>query len=134
MVNSVALHIRRGDFLSKANQNVFCVQEFAFYQRALDLFTGIENAFVFCENDIDEVDDFINSPKIFVKSLKLNDIEEFLLMSKFPKLVIANSTFSFWAAIASEKSTVIAPKNWLHDKEMNNTWLKNLRILGFDVV
>lgn len=44
-----------------------------------------------------------------------NEIEAFQLMTHHPKVIIANSSFSWWAAYLNNFSdkSIIAPKNWL---------------------
>ena len=68
----------------------------------------------------------------------LTDVEEFLLMTKFNNLVIANSTFSFWAAATIKKinknSIIIAPKNWYFNELDNQVWQNNLLKLKIQIV
>jgi hypothetical protein len=63
---------------------------------------------------------------------------ELLLFSLFTNLVIANSTFSFWAAISAGTNSSdpsdrvkIGPAHWSLDKRANEIWNANLRMTGF---
>ena len=67
----------------------------------LRISANIQNVFIFCETEIAGINDITTFATHSIKNYNLTDIEEFLLMSKFPNLVIANSTYSFWAAIAT---------------------------------
>ena len=48
---------------------------------------------------------------------------DFILLSESKFLIIANSTFSWWAGYLSEADTIIAPRNWFAEEylRINNT-------------
>ena len=51
--------------------------------------------------------------KIIIPPENVSDAEILILMSHASRVVIANSTFSWWAArINAENKTVIAPSTW----------------------
>lgn len=132
-VNAVALHIRRGDFLNKSNANVFFTQTNAYYTNAIAALTNIQKIFLFCETE-EDISSITILPFCVVKQYCLTDIEEFLLMTKFQNLIIANSTYSFWAAVSAKSHNVIAPKKWYLNKKDNNIWLSNLQLVKFNTV
>ena len=63
---------------------------------------------------------------------KFSDYEEFLLLSRFQNIIIANSTFSFWPALAGPtKKSKVAPSKWTHISEDNRIWINNLEKFEF---
>lgn len=69
-------------------------------------------------------------PKIIASPNDVSDAETLILMSHASRIVIANSTFSWWAArVNGSNKTVIAPEKWfrgLPDPEflIPNNWIK----------
>lgn len=117
--NSVCVHIRRGDFLLNTNKLAVCSNEYY-----LNGFCKIEEIvekpkYYIFSDDIEFVEnkfDFGNREVIFVKN-RNKDYEELRLMSNCKHFIIANSTFSWWAAIISKftDKVVIAPETWYTD-------------------
>ncbi|MBA2611420.1 MAG: alpha-1,2-fucosyltransferase [Bacteroidetes bacterium] len=138
-VNSVSLHVRRGDFVSLKSANHFHGHlDIDYYKLAFEkINTKIKDATYFIFSD--DMDwckanfDFIPSKK-FVDG-EMNNIsthEELILMSHCRHNIIANSSFSWWGAWLNQNSDkiVIAPKNWFADKTINTNdlipgnWIK----------
>jgi hypothetical protein len=134
-----AIHIRRTDYLTKVNRKIFCLLGSEYYSSALErLDKGIQQLFIFSDGDREELPVVGNCKITYIKDLGLSDIEEFLLLSLFDSIIIANSTYSFWAALTSkgnrEKQMKIGPVHWLLDKEGNKIWNDNLLNAGFIIV
>lgn len=107
--NSVSLHIRRTDYNRETN-NV-CVQEF-YYKRALEQMkekTGEIQLFVFTDDKEFVKQNFQLQEYTLVEGV--GDLEEFALMQMCKHHIIANSTYSWWAAYLSENKggVVFAP-------------------------
>ena len=129
-VNSVSLHIRRGDYVSDPLANAthgLC--SLGYYSAALERLAKETGA----------------SPKIYVFSddaewakanavfkypthvVSLNDgahqYEDMRLMSLCKDNIIANSSFSWWGAWLNKNSqkVVIAPKQWFQDSQKQNS-------------
>ena len=113
--NSVSLHIRRGNYLNLKNVNVLDVD---YYIKAVDyLRKSIEKPtfFIFsddldwCKNSLGFLDNCV-----FVDRTK-TEIDDLKLMSFCQHNIIANSSFSWWAAWLNQnsKKIVVAPKGWL---------------------
>lgn len=130
--NTIAIHIRRGDFLNKSNANTFCLQNNSYYKQNILSNSNITKVYIFSETEVKDIKEITDLPTFWINELNLTDVEEFLLMTKFNNLIIANSTYSFWAAVAAKynnaKSTIIAPLNWFYNTTQNNTWISNLKI------
>ncbi|SMC47925.1 alpha-1,2-fucosyltransferase [Chryseobacterium sp. YR221] len=114
--NSVSIHIRRGDYMNiAANAKIFHICDMDYYRKAIQLIKEkIDNPvfFIFTEDKEWAKDNFKGSEFNFIEGNSA--IEDMLLMSKCKNQIIANSTFSWWAAWLNknENKTVIAPQNW----------------------
>lgn len=119
-LNSVAIHVRRGDYVSNLRANKFhgtCPIDY--YLKSINLLREKVNNpefFVFSD-DIDWVRNNMDFD-CKVNYIDLNYPNEahcdFFLMGKCKHFIIANSTYSWWPAWLSSnsKKIVIAPKNW----------------------
>lgn len=127
-VNSVALHVRRGDFVSLKSANHFHgYLDIDYYKVALEQIKNkvTDPVFFIFSDDMDWCKEnlaFINK-KEFVdgKANAISTQEELILMSRCKHTIIANSSFSWWGAWLNQNKskTVIAPKNWFADKKIN---------------
>ena len=133
---SVSLHIRRGDYLSSSVIDRYGACSLSYYFSAMKIMKeAVKNPYFFIfSDDIDwAIENFnkLDGNLIFIKNKELTDIEELLLMSSCKHNIIANSTFSWWAAWLNknDEKKVIAPDPWF-DKEpydrdlIPKSWLK----------
>jgi hypothetical protein len=125
--NSIALHVRRGDYL---NTNVHGVTTVDYFFSALNYFeevlNGSLNVCVFSDDVLWAKNNLLFPKSVFIyfaddSGLSLPHID-LILMSKFKHQIISNSTFSWWSAwLNSNKSKiVIAPKIWFLDSDLQN--------------
>jgi hypothetical protein len=126
--NSVAIHIRRGDYLETNNKSIYESMDLAYYMKAIEYLKREHNnlTFYFFSDDIDWCkENFCLDDKVtFVdSSISSSQHIDMLLMKSCNHFVIANSTFSWWAAWLSDNNgkIVIAPKNWYRDIEKNSS-------------
>ncbi len=131
---SVSIHIRKSDYLLKKN-NYFASCNVEYYKEAIEFINSkIDNPtyFVFSD-DFEWVESNMNlsGPQyVFVKSNSVNStVEDFVLMKSCKHQIIANSTYSWWAAYLNlfEEKLVICPEKWYNnsDKTLNrNEWIK----------
>lgn len=106
--NSVAVHFRGGDFGSKQ----FPRLEFEYYERALlNLACRGHFKFYIFTDDIKAAKKIFDSGFNYIETN--NYIHDFYLMQKCKHFIIANSTYSWWAAYLGKHKDkiVIAPKN-----------------------
>ena len=121
--NSVSVHIRRTDYTDPLMQRLKGVIPFSYYKKAIEkIQQQNENiSLYFFSDDIDWVKQnlqFSNVPVKYIdKSVTSAAIEDFYLMTQCRYNIIANSTFSWWAAYLNnnEHKLVIAPKKWYSD-------------------
>ena len=108
--NSVAVHIRRGDFKNYPERML----PISYYANAMQMFAKQENVkfFVFSDDPAFVKDCFFNMDNLVVVSDgTATNLEEFYLMTQCKNLIIANSTFSWWAAYLCDNpdATIVAP-------------------------
>lgn len=115
---SVAIHVRRGDFTSSCkNWNGLC--DIKYYQQGLaEIKKKYSNVKLFIfSDDIAWARENLkfDSPMVFVSRPVLSTGEELMLMSLCKHQIIANSTFSWWGAWLNQnpQKIVVAPSRWL---------------------
>ena len=107
--NSVAVHVRRTDY-----KNFNWQVGVDFYVRAFnEINEKVENPIYYLfSDDIKWCHD--NLPFRAARYIHCRDFEDFYLMQHAKHNIIANSTFSWWAAYTNKnKGIVIAPKKWI---------------------
>lgn len=115
---SCSIHVRRGDYLSLTDHHP--VQPIEYYKKAVDII-GQDKLYAIFSDDIQWCIDnfgFIKKKQFF----NLNcDYEELYLMSMCKDNIIANSTFSWWAAWLNthHNKIVVAPNQWFGNKNSN---------------
>lgn len=117
--DSVAVHIRRGDYVSDAKtRRAHLICDLAYYEKAMILMGEKVAAPVFhiFSDDIAWAKENLKSARklIFVSGPALKDPEELMLMSKCRHDIISNSSFSFWGAWLNRNpdKVVVAPDRW----------------------
>jgi hypothetical protein len=109
----VSIHVRRGDYVG--NQNRHPLQSIEYYQTSLNYFDDDEYAFVVFSDDIAWCKSlFGENERIYYIDNNI-DFVDMCMMSLCDHNIIANSTFSWWAAWLNNNinKKVIAPSNWL---------------------
>jgi hypothetical protein len=112
--NPIVLHIRRGDYVG--NKSVGLLSENYYIDAIRNLETTGRPLWIFSDdckqarNEMRALDSFRSK---WISSTELNRPSENLcLMSMAQDIVIANSTFSYWAAMLNNQKNVIAPSRW----------------------
>lgn len=117
--NSVALHIRRGDYLSTTNKTIYAQCPIEYYINSInEIAKSVENPYFFVFSD--DIEWAISNLKInySYQCIKGNEAwVDMKLMSLCKHNIIANSTFSWWGAYLGEykEKVVIAPSKWFVD-------------------
>lgn len=135
--NSVAIHIRRGDYVANPRvlrENGICSIEY-YRKAAAEVEKTQKNTtyFIFSD-DIDWVKANLELPAtemFYVQDATLSSPQELYLMSQAKHNIIANSSFSWWAAWLNqnENKIVVAPTPWFNtvtfDKNLiPPTWIQ----------
>lgn len=127
--NSIALHVRRGDYVSdeetrRVHGDICSEKYFRDALNKLTELTGLKvsefKVFIFTD-DLEWVKDnkFFSTVEntLFVPST-LSPAETIYLMSHAKHFVISNSSFSWWGAwLSKRKGKVISPKRWFNESE-----------------
>jgi hypothetical protein len=119
--NSVGIHVRRGDYVKN---NAFNVLPLSYYQNALRYVKG--DILVFSD-DIKWCQKYFTGRRFQnVMFIKGGDYFDFELLKSCKQKIIANSTFSAWAALLNEdsNSVVVAPKQWRTKEENQVKFMK----------
>ena len=113
--NSVSVHIRRGDYLK--NPKIFPTMPLSYYEDGADYIQSKTkepiHLFVFSD-DTEWVTKNFKSKHSFTIVPQNSTIEDLHLMSLCQHNIIANSTYSWWAAYLNKNPNkiVIAPDYW----------------------
>lgn len=116
--NAVSVHIRRGDYRDAPHIYAVCGQQY--YQQAFKIIeqkTLNPQYFIFS----DEID-WVKANLQFLRNAQFvhtqSNISDFELMRRCHHNIIANSTYSWWAAYLNENQnkTIITPAKWFTDE------------------
>lgn len=129
-LNAIAIHVRRGDYISNQKTNQFHgICSLDYYYRAINqIISKVENPHFFV---------FSDDPEWVLENLKIDaqityvnhnsvdkNYEDLRLMSLCNHFIIANSSFSWWGAWLSENQSkiVISPSRWFKEKKYNDVY------------
>lgn len=130
--NSIAVHIRRGDYIKE--KSIYTnLGESDYYEKAMEYIRGkVENPIFYLFSDDTEWlrKKFKGKELVIVEGYEgKTEQEDLILMSKCKHNIIANSSYSWWAAWlnCNNKKIVIAPKEWFSNNKktniISNDWL-----------
>jgi hypothetical protein len=122
---NVAIHFRIGDYRVGTQQNLdrfgtshpgMPILPESYYKEACTFIQPQSNVLVFCEpenhNEVESICRRVIKGSEFRIIDNLNEIDSLLCMSNCDQLIIANSSFSWWAAYWSNHSNVLCPYKW----------------------
>jgi len=106
--DTIAMHVRRGDYIDLGR-----TLELEYYKKAIESYSS-GNIIIFTD-DVEYCETNFDYPIHETK----NPIYDMLTMSTASKFIIANSTFSWWAAYLSGSKEVIYPSSILTTNNLN---------------
>jgi hypothetical protein len=110
--NYIAVHIRRKDYLK--HKNIYFQLDLTWYRNAFKLFDN--NNFLIFSDDIKWCKNNFNESNIMFSEFTKSE-EDLYAMTLGKGLIIANSTFSWWAAYLSNNIPIVYPKNWMKTRD-----------------
>lgn len=136
--NSVAVHVRRGDYLKYKMYCGICDEEY--YRKCLRYIQEhVESPhFYIFSNDIPWCKEFFlsllqeNQLTYIDWNIGSNSFRDMHLMSECRHMILANSSFSWWAAYLTKKECreqiILSPKRWINGPQAQQihypTWIK----------
>lgn len=130
-INDVALHIRRTDYTKNNFHKVISLDYYYNCLRKIMTQIDINRIYIFsddinwCKQHFDlqhaktvdainavEAVDAINAVEFVDLS---SDVEELCFMKQFKTIVVANSSFSWWAAYLGREKVIYSPENWFNN-------------------
>ena len=133
--SSVALHVRRGDYLDFSSdpspEETMYLLEKSYFEKAIEKINNLSPGVdIFCfSDDISWCKKELVGPNIHYieRSYGLTDFEEWHLMSLCKHQIVSNSTYSWWAAWLNSYSQkiVISPDRWFGNHDIfPSSWVK----------
>jgi len=125
--NSAALHVRRGDYLAAHTTGIHGVCGVDYYLAAVEHVrstAGDVRWWIFSDDpQWVSKEPFLASLGQVVEGDVREPLADFEAMRRCRHFVIANSTFSWWAAWLGERegSVVVAPRRWFEDRTRNSS-------------
>lgn len=134
--NSVCLHVRRGDYVSSKEANlIFNVLEADYYDAAIrKVLSSVQQPvfYLFSDDNVKALNLIRGLGfNIDIQCLDVeNDYACFELMKACKHFIIANSTFSWWAAWLgkTDNSIVVQPKYWFKDELLQQAYSSDIII------
>lgn len=118
-VGSVAVHVRRGDYVSNPFINSYHgLCDLSYFNKAIAYLEKEKqtSAYFIFSDDIAWAKENIKVPKPvhFIEGNTAEPFEDLFLMKLCHNMILSNSSFSCWAAYLNSHSdrTVIVPENW----------------------
>jgi hypothetical protein len=129
----IAIHIRKGDYLESKNRRIGVLAN-SYYKSLIETVDDDDRIWIFTDSPELVSKEFMSLRKgieVIKPPLNSDPVESMVLLSKASKIMISNSTFSWWAAQISEVGTQIyAPSKWFEIDDdpqdlIPEEWIKN---------
>lgn len=122
-LRNIGIHVRRGDYVANPNANAFHgVLPLEYYKNALERFQRPYNAFLFsddvawCREHLEPIvaADPACGKISYAEDLTTDDYEQWYLMSWMDSIIMANSSYSWLAALCSvgNEDNIYYPAVW----------------------
>ena len=130
---SVSLHVRRTDYIDEEHASIHNLCSEKYYKNAIDHVRSKHSDAVFFifTDDKEWCKEHFIGPNFVVVELEegqKTDIAEMTLMSRCKHHILANSSFSWWAAWLNDspEKLVIVPEKWINNRDMDDIYTKRM--------
>lgn len=136
--SSVAIHVRRGDYLLQ--QNTFSILNKDYYEKAImQIKASVKNpSFYVFSDDVLAAKNLLSpllnndQTKYLSHNNSTKDYFDLELMRSCKNLIMANSTFSWWAAwLMAEPKQIVIPNQWFNNPKMQQEYAQYKAPLGW---
>ena len=132
--NPIALHIRRGDYLTNsANHHNLSME---YYEKALEEFDSDRQVIIFSDDPDWCMEQELFNDDRFQVAQDIGSHHTLYLMSQCSDFIIANSTFSWWGAWLANRGKVVAPKTWFGPnnahKSIKDLYPSHWKVIDYD--
>ncbi|MDB2668334.1 alpha-1,2-fucosyltransferase [Alphaproteobacteria bacterium] len=123
--SSVAIQIRRGDYISNARaKELHLVCDLNWYYRAVEkmrVYLESPKFYIFTDDEQWAASHFPQNEDFIIIKKSEDDLMDMGLMSLCSNFIISNSSFAWWGSFLGEKSDsiTIAPSYWYQGKKTN---------------
>jgi hypothetical protein len=109
----VGFHVRRGDNVGSSHW--LLLEEVGYYPRAMERFEDLDPVFLVVSEDPDWCVANLSAPNVVVAD-GASPAVHLALLARCDHLILANSSFSWWAAWFQEPrgGRVVGPRQWYH--------------------
>lgn len=129
--NSVSVHIRRTDYLKEEQFRDICTEKY--YQNSIEYISQNKNnlVFYFFSDDINYVKNKFGMKENYVfinnSDNKESTISDIFFMSLCKNMILANSTYSWWAAFFNKNANAIIcrPPRWSNSSSNDSIYLES---------
>lgn len=112
----LGIHIRRGDYVKFKHVHTNCSADY--YSKASKLIGNVGSSVV-CTDDWDSVNKEMSFSSA-TKSTFKNELEDMYFLSKCDKLILCNSSFSWWGSFLGNASKTVVTKDWFVNKSFED--------------
>ena len=111
------VHVRLGDYVSKFS-HIYHQCSMRYYQEAMSMFP--DSYFLFVSDDMQWVKENFQGDNVFYSPFT-DELDDMCLLSSGDNIIMANSSFSWWASYLSQAEKIIAPKEWFKPDVKHDT-------------
>ena len=136
-----SMHIRRGDFVNNPKTLAYHgILDFEYYFSAISLLDASTDVIDVISDGFDEIQELIGQLEIAtgkIFNLRTDLKDEILALSALAssaQIIIANSSFSWWAAYLSDAKKVIAPRKYFSEKTLRLLNISDLYPAGWVLI
>jgi hypothetical protein len=133
--DEIAVHVRLGDYVNSKTANAYhgLLSEEYFLKAVEMLSCEAQNLLIVAESQTTLRKEYPTLSKLATKIISSCEVCDLYALSRSTKLILSNSSFSWWGAYLSE-AKVIAPKNWFSAEVLLKNSTKDLYLPHWEII